>query len=117
MSPTPAADPPPESAEDLPAPGSTLHAWLPITLMWPRRTRRPRRTRAPWCCGAGNVDVDTMRRPGPAGVAFTSVSAGYSHTCGVTAVGATYCWGDNEYGQLGDGTNWNLRKPVAVTLP
>jgi alpha-tubulin suppressor-like RCC1 family protein len=30
---------------------------------------------------------------------FTSVSAGYRHTCGVRTDGAVICWGDNTYGQ------------------
>ena len=32
---------------------------------------------------------------------FQSISAGETFTCGVTTGGVAYCWGDNEYGQLG----------------
>ena len=35
---------------------------------------------------------------------FVSVSAGFYHACGVTKLGTGYCWGDNSYGTLGDGT-------------
>jgi alpha-tubulin suppressor-like RCC1 family protein len=45
---------------------------------------------------------------------FATVSAGYGHTCGVTPSGAAYCWGDNQYGQLGDGTTTDRTSPVAV---
>ena len=48
------------------------------------------------------------------GLSFVAVSAGYSHSCGVTAGGAAYCWGDNSAGELGDGTTTNRSAPVAV---
>ena len=48
-------------------------------------------------------------------VAHVSVSAGLSHTCGVTPSGATYCWGDNGYGELGNGTTTSSATPVAVS--
>jgi alpha-tubulin suppressor-like RCC1 family protein len=45
---------------------------------------------------------------------FTTISTGVWHTCGVTSSGAAYCWGDNFFGQLGDGTNDARATPVPV---
>jgi alpha-tubulin suppressor-like RCC1 family protein len=48
------------------------------------------------------------------GLLFVQVSAGYSHTCGVTVDSLAYCWGYNFFGQLGDGTQIDRLTPVRV---
>ena len=48
-------------------------------------------------------------------VAFQSVSAGASHTCGIATGGLAYCWGDNTAGELGTGDGRSHRRPAAVT--
>jgi alpha-tubulin suppressor-like RCC1 family protein len=48
---------------------------------------------------AGCVD---STGPGiPAGL--VALAVGGMHVCGLDATGAAYCWGDNEYGELGNG--------------
>jgi alpha-tubulin suppressor-like RCC1 family protein len=48
---------------------------------------------------AGPVTASSQR--------FAKISIGQFHTCGLTSRGVAYCWGYNEYGQLGDGTTGN----------
>jgi hypothetical protein len=43
-----------------------------------------------------------------------SLSAGFWHTCAAFPDGTARCWGDNTYGQLGDGTTTAQRSPVLV---
>jgi alpha-tubulin suppressor-like RCC1 family protein len=47
-------------------------------------------------------------------VKFAAVQAGAFHSCGLTAGGA-YCWGNNTYGQIGNGAKANGLAPVAVS--
>ena len=51
----------------------------------------------------------------PAGVSFQSIAAVYHHACALTNEGKTYCWGLNEYGQLGNNSTTNSSIPLAVS--
>jgi alpha-tubulin suppressor-like RCC1 family protein len=82
---------------------------------------------AAWCwgsnqqgeAGTGSTD-ETVPVPTPVqtDLRFTSIAAGgtgfLNATCGLTASGEAWCWGDNSYAQLGNGTTESSRVPVRV---
>jgi alpha-tubulin suppressor-like RCC1 family protein len=46
---------------------------------------------------------------------FSSLSMGGAHVCALTSDARAYCWGWNQYGQLGNGTTTHSSSPVAVS--
>ncbi|MBK8049785.1 MAG: RCC1 repeat-containing protein [Anaerolineales bacterium] len=66
--------------------------------------------------GDGTYSQRTM--PIQVSVLITGVEAiasGGSHSCALLADGSAQCWGDNWYGQLGNGTRTGSTAPLAVT--
>jgi alpha-tubulin suppressor-like RCC1 family protein len=50
------------------------------------------------------------------GLTFASVSAGFDfYSCGLATGGQAYCWGRNEFGQLGNGSTEDSAVPVPVS--
>jgi hypothetical protein len=60
----------------------------------------------------GRADVPT---PVVGGLTFSTVEAGWEHTCGVTVGGGGWCWGSGDYGALGNGTS-NTREGIPVQI-
>lgn len=49
-------------------------------------------------------------------VGAMAISAGPQHTCALVSDGTVWCWGDNAFGELGDGTAENRFVPVQVAF-
>jgi alpha-tubulin suppressor-like RCC1 family protein len=60
--------------------------------------------------GRASLLVEASGIPGGA----VSVEAGVNHTCALDSEGGVWCWGDNDKGQLGDGTAETRTAPVRV---
>lgn len=51
----------------------------------------------------------------PSAERFQSVAVGEGHSCAIDVQGEVWCWGDNQHGQLGDGTLTDRYDPVRTT--
>lgn len=75
--------------------------------------------------GGSVLDPETIVKPtligAPPGITFLTVSRGAYHACAIAndhgTFGSTYCWGDNDQGQLGDGTTVVKMSANLVTMP
>ena len=64
------------------------------------------------------VSSDTLVKVDlPSGVTAKQVSCGYWHSLALCSDGNVYAWGENNNGQLGNGTTTNSDIPVKVDLP
>jgi alpha-tubulin suppressor-like RCC1 family protein len=68
----------------------------------------------------GNPDVESSAVPLPVALPVdaeaVAIDTGAFHTCAVTRDHRVYCWGSNDWGQLGLGHFANQASPVLVTL-
>lgn len=48
------------------------------------------------------------------GLHFTTIAAGGDHACGLIAGGAAYCWGNDLFGELGNGSTTEVDAPTPV---
>lgn len=64
--------------------------------------------------GDTNNALDPVLVQNLAGTA-SAVESGMSHTCAILSDETVQCWGSNEFGQLGDGTNDQALLPVSIS--
>ncbi len=74
-------------------------------------------TTGPQTCGGAACSLTPVAVSLPGGVTATAVSAGGATSLALGSDGRIYAWGDNTYGQLGDGSTADSAVPVQVSLP
>src|SRR5690606_29975804 len=77
-------------------------------------------TDAAYCWGDDTPEhlgdnISTWPSPVSGSLAFSQITTGGVHTCGLTVNGRVYCWGWNSSGQLGIGSTGGS-KPVPTPL-
>jgi alpha-tubulin suppressor-like RCC1 family protein len=67
--------------------------------------------------GNGSAGASSLPAPASGAHAFEQLVAGgfIGHTCALKDGGAAWCWGENERGQVGDGSTVDRFEPVEVT--
>jgi len=66
--------------------------------------------------GAGASDRLAYPRPVSNLDGATQIAVGVRHGCAVIADGSVSCWGDNTYGQLGDGAGRDRKRPTPALI-
>ena len=81
-----------------------------------------------WCWGdnrfgqhgdgnTGTHNTNPVQANPPAGVTFTQVTAGELHTCALDTDGTAWCWGDDDFEQLGTEAVQDASTPIQVEAP
>jgi serine/threonine-protein kinase len=79
-----------------------------------------------WCWGdnrsgqLGTGDIEprlTATRVDALGNDVAAANAGGAHTCVVKTDGSVWCWGNNQYGQVGAGVGSKATSPVRIVVP
>jgi alpha-tubulin suppressor-like RCC1 family protein len=65
--------------------------------------------------GVATSSIDTALAVVGLESGVAAIRAGNNHTCALLNSGGVKCWGDNDYGQLGNGDNTDSNVPVDVT--
>ena len=67
--------------------------------------------------GIGSTDDRAHASPLPVagGRTFQQISVGFLHNCGIDDRGTAFCWGSNEYGQLGTGDRVSVSTPTRLS--
>ena len=68
--------------------------------------------------GSGtNVPIAVLQGTIAANTRMRQISTGINHTCAITSSSKAYCWGANNYGQIGNGSSGTARvtSPTAVS--
>lgn len=65
-------------------------------------------------CLYGSIPCAVVPVPVGGGLSFSQIDGGNQFTCALDTVGRAYCWGDNTFGQLGDGTTSKRATPNLV---
>src|SRR2546430_10309681 len=67
-------------------------------------------------CSSDLIPCSTTPLAVAGGRSFSSLAGGWGESCALQkSDAAAYCWGDNTYGALGNGSTANSRTPVAVS--
>jgi alpha-tubulin suppressor-like RCC1 family protein len=91
----------PAAPADFQATLNAVSTWTPI----PSGSALPAASLTPSSEPPTNTPID---------LEVADLAASRNHSCAVISDGAVKCWGNNEYGQLGNGTRVNSNVPVEV---
>jgi alpha-tubulin suppressor-like RCC1 family protein len=50
------------------------------------------------------------------GLSFSQLTTGLIHSCGVTSESEGYCWGNNQHGEMGNGTTGSDKNPTPTPV-